>query len=122
MSATHHGRDRRRPAGRVVGAAGLKEQVRSEIGVSGWRTVLLEDIQTFATLTGDQHWIHVDGERARTRQFGTTVQQGFLTLGMGTGLLWEGRGRPPSPTMCGTAGAVCARSTPVGGGDRPVPR
>ena len=53
------------------------------------RTVLQEDIQTFATLTGDQQWIHVDGERARTGPFGTTVQHGFLTLGMATGLLWE---------------------------------
>ena len=60
-----------------------------EFGVSGWRTVEQDDINTFAKLTGDEQWIHVDPERAATGPFGATVQHGFLTLGMATGLLWE---------------------------------
>ncbi len=48
-----------------------------------------DDINTFATLTGDSQWIHVDPERAAAGPFGATVQHGFLTLGMATGLLWE---------------------------------
>jgi acyl dehydratase len=71
------------------GLEGLRERLGTEIGVSGWRTVRQEDIATFATLTGDQQWIHVDPERAKTGPFGATVQHGFLTLGMATGLLWE---------------------------------
>ncbi len=73
----------------LSGLPDLQEQVGSEIGVSSWRTVLQEDIQTFATLTGDHQWIHVDGERARTGPSGATVQHGFRTLGMAAGLLWE---------------------------------
>jgi acyl dehydratase len=73
----------------IQGLDGLQERVGTEVGVSGWRTVRQEDIDTFATLTGDQQWIHVDPERAKTGPFGATVQHGFLTLGMATGLLWE---------------------------------
>ncbi len=71
------------------GLAGLQERVGQEIGTSGWRTVEQKDIDTFAKLTGDEQWIHTDPERARTGPFGTTVQHGFLTLSMATGLLWE---------------------------------
>ena len=37
----------------LSGLSGLQEQVGTEIGVSGWRTVLQEDIQTFAKLRYD---------------------------------------------------------------------
>ena len=73
----------------LQGLDGLQERVGTEIGVSSWRTVQQDDIDTFATLTGDEQWIHVDPERAKTGPFGATVQHGFLTLGMATGLLWE---------------------------------
>ena len=51
-----------------------------------------EDINTFAGLTGDHQWIHVDEERAeRESPFGTTIAHGNLTLslidGMREGLL-----------------------------------
>ncbi len=40
-----------------------------------------EDINTFAGLTGDHQWIHVDRERAKTESpFGTTIAHGNLTL------------------------------------------
>ncbi len=71
------------------GLAGLQERAGQEIGTSEWRTVAQEDINTFATLTGDEQWIHTDPERAATGPFGATVQHGFLTLGLATGLLWS---------------------------------
>jgi len=73
----------------LKGLAGLQERVGQEIGTSSWRTVRQDDIDTFAKLTGDEQWIHVDPERAASGPFGATVQHGFLTLGMATGLLWE---------------------------------
>jgi acyl dehydratase len=73
----------------LKGLAGLQERIGQPIGTSSWRTVAQDDINTFATLTGDSQWIHVDPERAATGPFGATVQHGFLTLGMATGLLWE---------------------------------
>ena len=71
------------------GLAGLQERLGTDLGVSSWRTVTQADINTFAKLTGDEQWIHVDPERAKTGLYGTTVQHGFLTLGLSTGFLWE---------------------------------
>jgi acyl dehydratase len=73
----------------LSGLAGLQERAGQEVGTSSWRTVKQSDIDTFAKLTGDEQWIHVDPERAKAGPFGATVQHGFLTLGLATGLLWE---------------------------------
>ena len=67
----------------VDGIEGLKSIVGQEIGPSEWRTVTQEDIDTFARLSGDDQWIHVDVERAkRESPFGTTVAHGNLTLSL----------------------------------------
>jgi acyl dehydratase len=46
-------------------------------------------VTTFAKLTGDDQWIHVDPERAKEGPFGSTVAHGFFTLSLATGLLWD---------------------------------
>src|SRR5918998_1707476 len=67
----------------VQGIEGMKALVGQEIGPSEWRTVTQEDIDTFAELSGDHQWIHVDVERAKSESpFGTTVAHGNLTLAM----------------------------------------
>ncbi|MEN3303579.1 MaoC family dehydratase [Pseudonocardia sp.] len=71
------------------GIEGLRERAGRDIGTSSWRTVEQAQIDLFAKLTGDEQWIHVDPARAEAGPFGTTVQHGFLTLGLATGLLWE---------------------------------
>jgi acyl dehydratase len=73
----------------ITGLDGLEARVGQSVGVSDWKTVEQDEITTFAKLTGDEQWIHVDPERAASGPFGTTVQHGFLTLGMATGLLWQ---------------------------------
>jgi acyl dehydratase len=65
----------------------LKQLVGQEIGPSDWREVTQEDIDTFARLSGDDQWIHVDVERAKTESpFGTTIAHGNLTLSLIDGL------------------------------------
>jgi acyl dehydratase len=67
----------------VQGIEGLKALMGKEIGPGEWREVRQEDIDTFADLSGDHQWIHVDVERARRESpFGTTVAHGNLTLSM----------------------------------------
>jgi acyl dehydratase len=73
----------------ITGLEGLQEHAGQTVGVSGWKTVVQEDITTFAKLTGDEQWIHVDPERAAQTAIGKTIQHGFLTLGNSTGLLWS---------------------------------
>ena len=73
----------------ITGLEGLTARVGQNVGVSDWKTVEQDEITTFATLTGDSQWIHVDPERAAAGPFGATIQHGFLTLGLSTGLLWS---------------------------------
>jgi acyl dehydratase len=73
----------------IHGLDGLQERAGQTVGASGWKTVEQSDITTFAKLTGDEQWIHVDEERAAAGPYGATIQHGFLTLGMATGLLWS---------------------------------
>jgi acyl dehydratase len=72
------------------GIAGLKDLLGKEIGPGEWREVRQEDINTFADLSGDHQWIHVDTERAKKESpFGTTVAHGNLTLSLIDGLRQE---------------------------------
>ncbi len=73
----------------IQGLDGLNDRLGTDLGVSDWWTVTQDGISTFAKLTGDEQWIHVDPERAKDGPFGTTVQHGFFTLGLATGFLWE---------------------------------
>jgi acyl dehydratase len=67
----------------VNGIEELKALIGQTIGPSDWREVTQDEIDTFAGLSRDDQWIHVDVERARTESpFGTTVAHGNLTLSM----------------------------------------
>lgn len=71
------------------GVDGLLEHTGQELGTSDWQLITQDRIDTFAQLTGDDQWIHVDPDRAASGPFASTVQHGFLTLAMATGLLWQ---------------------------------
>jgi len=61
--------------------------------VSPWRQVTQEEITTFADITGDRQWIHVDVERARRESpYGGTIAHGFFTLSLSSKLLREAVG------------------------------
>ena len=63
---------------------GLRAEIREEFGDFGQEVEISQHmIQTFADLTGDQQWIHVDVERAKAESpFGGPIAHGFLTLSM----------------------------------------
>src|ERR1044072_5803630 len=67
----------------VQGVEGMQALLGQEIGPSEWRTITQEDINTFADISGDDQWIHVDVERAKSESpFGTTIAHGNLTLSL----------------------------------------
>lgn len=67
----------------ISGIGGMQELVGKTIGPTEWREVTQADINTFADLSGDDQWIHVDIERAKAESpFGTTIAHGNLTLAM----------------------------------------
>jgi acyl dehydratase len=60
----------------------LEARVGEEIAVSPWVDMPQERIDLFARATEDFQWIHVDRERAKKSDFGTTIAHGYLTLSM----------------------------------------
>jgi acyl dehydratase len=77
------------PTTTAIDISDLKAHEGQPLGVSSWRKVTQEEVSAFAVATGDEQWIHVDPERAKSGPFGTTVAHGFMTLGMFTGMLYE---------------------------------
>jgi acyl dehydratase len=61
----------------------LRDFIGHDFGASAPIAVDQERINTFADVTGDHQWIHVDVERARKMSpFGGPVAHGFLTLAL----------------------------------------
>ena len=67
----------------IRGIEGMKALVGQTVGPTEWREVTQADIDTFADLSGDHQWIHVDADRAEAESpFGVTIAHGNLTLAM----------------------------------------
>lgn len=60
----------------------LLNAVGRQLGASEWLTIEQPRIDLFAEATGDDQWIHVDPERARTGPFGSTIAHGYLTMSL----------------------------------------
>lgn len=62
----------------------LRAYEGQDLGRSGWMTIDQEMLSGFAALTGDDHWIHVDTERAASEMSGgKTIAHGLLVLSLG---------------------------------------
>lgn len=61
----------------------MQAYVGQELGVSEWLLIDQNRIDEFARATGDDHWIHIDVEKAaRDLPDGKTIAHGFLTLSL----------------------------------------
>jgi acyl dehydratase len=76
--------------------------VGKEIGVSSWHMIDQPRIDTYADVTEDHQFIHVDPERAKKETaFGTTIAHGFLTMSMLSVMSYE-----VMPAIAGTTMGV----------------
>ncbi|MCY1159285.1 MAG: MaoC family dehydratase [Citricoccus sp.] len=66
----------------VVTFEEAKSLTGKDLGVTEWREVTQQMVNTFADATDDQQWIHVDPVRAQGGPFGAPIAHGFLTLSM----------------------------------------
>jgi acyl dehydratase len=64
----------------ITGLGELKHAEGEVLGTSDWHEVTQKDIDTFADVTGDHQWIHVDVARASETPFGGTIAHGYYTL------------------------------------------
>lgn len=60
----------------------IKSLVGTELGSSEWTTIDQAAINTFADVTGDHQWIHIDEQRAAEGPYGSTIVHGFFTLSL----------------------------------------
>ena len=61
----------------------ITQYVGKPLGSSDWMTIDQKMINAFTALTGDDHWIHVDAERAaREMPQGKTIAHGFFILSL----------------------------------------
>lgn len=61
----------------------MRERIGSDFGSSGWMLIDQPMINSFAKLTHDEYFIHVDPARAaRETPHGGTIAHGFLTLSL----------------------------------------
>jgi acyl dehydratase len=73
----------------ISGVRGLLDAVGTELGVSEWITVDQALINSFADVTGDDYWGHVDPVRARESELGVTIAHGLLTLSLHPRVLYS---------------------------------
>lgn len=52
------------------------------LGPTEWLLIDQARVNSFAEVTGDHQWIHVDTERAKDGPFGGTIAHGYLTMSL----------------------------------------
>lgn len=60
----------------------LASAIGQETGVSDWFEITQDNVSTFADVTKDHQFIHIDPEKAAQTPFGGTIAHGFYTLSM----------------------------------------
>lgn len=83
----------------VVPASELNDYVGKDLGPSEWIALEQDRINTFADVTEDHQFIHIDPEKAAHTPFGGTVAHGFLTLSMLTRLTADNSLMPEGVVM-----------------------
>lgn len=67
----------------------LQDLLGVRLGPTRWHAVDQAAIDTFADVTGDHQWIHVDPQRAADSPFGSTIAHGLYSLSRTPALLEE---------------------------------
>ena len=62
--------------------ADLQQLIGQPLGHSDWITIDQSRVDTFAEVTEDRQWIHIDPERAKAGPFGGPIVHGFFTLSL----------------------------------------
>ena len=77
----------------------IETRVGSEVGVSDWILVDQLRIDTFADVTDDHQFIHIDPEAAAKTPFGGTIAHGFLSLSLLSRMAADAMLRPDNVKM-----------------------
>ena len=69
-------------AGPSVEMSGLPALAGTHLGYTDWQEMTQERVISFADVTDDHNYIHVNVERAKSSPFGRTVAHGYPTLSL----------------------------------------
>ncbi len=83
----------------IASAEEIQKRIGEEVGISGWILIDQPAIDTFAEVTDDHQFIHVDPEAAAKTPFGGTVAHGFLTLSLLSRMAEDAMLRPEAIKM-----------------------
>jgi acyl dehydratase len=75
--------------GPPIAVADLPSLVGQEVGVSRWFEIEQARIDSFAEITEDRQFIHVDPQAARSTPFGGAIAHGFLTLSLASAMSYD---------------------------------
>jgi len=67
----------------------LEDYVDQQLGTSEWIVIDQDRINSFADVTLDHQFIHIDVEQAKATPFGTTIAHGYLSLSLVSHFLGE---------------------------------
>ena len=66
----------------------FEHYIGKELGTSDYLKITQDRVNQFADATLDHQWIHVDEQKAKESDFGSTIAHGYLTLSI-MPYLWE---------------------------------
>lgn len=66
----------------TVPLADVQIYLGKEVSVSDWIKITQSQVNSFAEITGDHQFIHVDVQKAKRSPFGGTIAHGFYTLSL----------------------------------------
>ena len=68
----------------------MKNAVGKELGLTPWKIMDQERINTFAKATEDEQWIHIDEDRCtKESPYKQTIAHGFLMLSMCSKIMYD---------------------------------
>ena len=68
----------------------MENAVGRELGLTPWKIMDQERINTFAKATEDEQWIHIDEERCKKESpYKQTIAHGFLMLSMCSKIMYD---------------------------------
>lgn len=83
----------------VMTVPGLLAMEGRDLGWSDWFTIDQDRIDSFADVTLDHQYIHIDPLRAAETPFGSTIAHGFLTMSLMVHLSGQIAVRPANAVM-----------------------
>lgn len=70
--------------------AEVKHAVGKEMGISKWIEITQNQINSFAELTNDQQWVHIDVEKSKRHSpYGCTIAHGYFVISLASQFVRE---------------------------------